>query len=379
MQLVKTELSWSDSSEWTLALDQAKLAIGVSEPNPRVGCVLTNPEGIVVGVGHTQQAGGPHAEVMALREATANGRAVSGMTAWVTLEPCCHQGRTPPCTGALIEAGVAKVHVAVLDPNPLVSGQGAAALRSAGVHVDVLPEDHPVAHRAKSLNLGFFSRMIRHRPWVRMKLAASLDGKTALNNGISQWITSTEARLDGQRWRARASAVLTGIGTVLEDDPLLSVRDVPINRQPPLVVVDSGLKTPVNAQLFEPDRHIWLYSAQLSPSYNALVARGAHVTTLPDGHGKVDLKALLIDLAARGVNELHAEAGHRLNGSLIRAGLVDEFLIYLAPTMLGQGRDMAQWGPLSALSEALSLEFTSVERIGPDLRIIARPSGRDKF
>ena len=212
-----------------------------------------------------------------------------------------------------------------------------------------------------------------------MKLAASLDGKTALNNGVSQWITSTEARLDGQRWRARASAVLTGIGTVLEDDPLLSVRDVPINCQPPLVVVDSGLNTPVHARLFEPDRHIWLYSAQVGQSYNALVARGAHVTTLPDGHGKVDLKALLIDLATRGVNELHAEAGHKLNGSLIRAGLVDEFLIYLAPSMLGQGRDMAQWGPLTALSDALALEYTSVERVGPDLRIIARPPGRDKF
>lgn len=379
MQLVKPELRQSVSSEWALALGQAELAISLSEPNPRVGCVLTNQEGMVVSCGHTQQAGGPHAEVMALQEAAAKGQAVEGTTAWVTLEPCSHHGRTPPCTGALIEAGISKVYVAVLDPNPLVSGQGVAALRSAGVDVVVLPHEHPVAHLAKSLNLGFFSRMIRQRPWVRMKLAASLDGKTALNNGISQWITSTEARLDGQRWRSRASAILTGIGTVLEDDPRLNVRDVPISRQPPLVVVDSRLETPLHARLFDPDRPVWLYSAQVGQRYDELIARGAHVTTLPDGQGKVDLKALMTDLAVRGVNELHLEAGHKLNGSLVRAGLVDEFLIYLAPSMLGQGRDMAQWGPLTALSDALALEYTSVERVGPDLRIIARPPGRDKF
>lgn len=379
MQLVKPELRQSVSSEWALALGQAELAISLSEPNPRVGCVLTNQEGMVVSCGHTQQAGGPHAEVMALQEAAAKGQAVEGTTAWVTLEPCSHHGRTPPCTGALIEAGISKVYVAVLDPNPLVSGQGVAALRSAGVDVVVLPHEHPVAYLAKSLNLGFFSRMIRQRPWVRMKLAASLDGKTALNNGISQWITSTEARLDGQRWRSRASAILTGIGTVLEDDPRLNVRDVPISRQPPLVVVDSRLETPLHARLFDPDRPVWLYSAQVGQRYDELIARGAHVTTLPDGQGKVDLKALMTDLAVRGVNELHLEAGHKLNGSLVRAGLVDEFLIYLAPSMLGQGRDMAQWGPLTALSDALALEYTSVERVGPDLRIIARPPGRDKF
>ena len=317
---------------------------------------------------------------MALRDAQASGHDTHGATAWVTLEPCCHFGRTPPCTDGLLAAGITTVNVALLDPNPLVAGKGVAALRAAGVVVNVLPDTHEVAIAARELNIGFLSRMACGRPWVRMKIAASLDGKTALNNGHSQWITSEEARQDGHLWRARASALLTGIGTVLEDDPQLNVRGINIARQPAVVVVDSRAETPLDARLFMADRPTWLYTAQPDGHrHGALTEQGATLHCLPDAHGKVDLAAMLTDLAQRGVNELHVEAGHKLNGSLIRAGLVDEFLVYLAPSLLGQARDMAQFGPLAALSDAVALEFTSVDRVGPDLRIIARPPGRDKF
>ncbi len=365
---------------WLVAHQCAVLATHLSDPNPRVGCVLTDNTNTIIGSGHTQQHGGPHAEVMALRDAQTRGHDTCGATAWVTLEPCCHFGRTAPCTDALLAAGITTVNVALLDPNPLVAGKGVAALRAAGVVVNVLPDTNGAAVAARELNIGFLSRMARGRPWVRMKIAASLDGKTALNNGSSQWITSEAARQDGHAWRARASAVLTGIGTVLEDDPQLNVRGIAVTRQPTVVVVDSRVETPVDARVFMPNRAVWLYNAQPDGlKHAALAARGATLHCLPDAQGKVDLAAMLTDLAQRGVNELHVEAGHKLNGSLIRAGLVDEFLVYLAPSLLGQARDMAQFGPLTALSEAMALEFTSVDRVGPDLRIIARPPGRDKF
>lgn len=368
------------STEWTRAIELAREAVGLSDPNPRVGCVIADAAGLPLGLGHTQRPGSHHAEIMALRLAQSRGHKTLGTTAWVTLEPCCHYGRTPPCTDALTTAGIATVNVALLDPNPLVAGKGVAALRAAGVKVNVLPDTHDVAIAARELNIGFISRMVRRRPWVRMKIAASLDGKTALNNGDSQWITSDEARHDGHLWRARASALLTGIGTVQEDNPQLNVRDLPTARQPNVVVVDSRAETPPEARLFMAERSTWIYTALPdSPRHAPLEERGAALQCLPDPHGKVDLAAMLTDLATREVNELHVEAGHKLNGSLIRAGLVDEFLIYLAPSMLGQGRDMAQWGPLTALSDALALEYISVERVGPDLRIIARPPGRDKF
>lgn len=221
------------------ALSCAQQAVGLSEPNPRVGCVLTSPTGEVIGQGHTQRVGGPHAEIEALRDAQARGVSTQGATAYVTLEPCSHHGRTPPCCDALVAAGVARVVMATLDPNPLVGGRGAERLRAAGIAVDVLPPNSEQAQAARELNIGFFSRMIRQTPWVRMKMAASLDGVTALNNGASQWITGAPARTDGHAWRARAGAVLTGIGTVLEDDPMLDVRLVPATRQPHLVIVDS--------------------------------------------------------------------------------------------------------------------------------------------
>lgn len=358
------------------ALRHAAHALTLSNPNPRVGCILTSPSGEVIGQGFTQQAGGPHAEIMALRDAAAQGHEVKGATAYVTLEPCSHHGRTGPCCDALIAAGIKKVVASLADPNPRVSGQGFARLRAAGIEVEV----GPGAEAARELNIGFFSRMVRKTPWVRLKVAASLDGKTALEDGTSQWITSEAARADGHAWRARACAVLTGIGTVLQDNPRLDVRLVDTHRQPHLVVVDSRLETPIDARLFLAGRKLYLYTAvDDARRREALEAKGATVIVLPGPNGKVDLPALLRDLAAREVNELHVEAGYKLNGSLVREGLADEFLVYLAPKLLGQGQGMASFGPLASLAEAVPLRFLSTEPVGGDLRILARVQGRDRF
>lgn len=363
-----------------LAISLAREACTMAPPNPAVGCVIVAPDGRIVGSGHTQRAGGPHAEVMALRDAAARGASTAGATAFVTLEPCSHHGRTGPCCDALVQAGIGRVVASIADPNPLVAGQGFARLRAAGIDVEIGPQ----ADEARELNLGFFSRMVRNTPWVRMKAAASLDGQTALENGTSQWITAEQARADGHAWRARAGAILTGVGTVIEDNPRLDVRLVQTVRQPPLVIVDSRLQTPPDARLFEIDRKVWIYGAERdAQKARSLEARGATVTCLPNSGGKVDLAALLRDLAAREVNELHVEAGHKLNGSLMREGLVDEILLYLAPKFIGEGMGIASQphagGPLAALGDALPLEFLSCDRIGPDLRIVARVVGRDRF
>ena len=364
-----------------LALQQAQACLLVTDPNPRVGCVLARPDGMVIGVGQTQRVGGAHAEVMALRDAASRGQSVEGATAYVTLEPCAHHGRTGPCCDALIAAGVARVVAAIADPNPLVAGQGFERLRAAGIQVDV----GDGAEASRMLNIGFFSRMVRGTPWVRMKTAASLDGRTALENGRSQWITGDAARQDGHAWRARASAVLTGVGTVIEDDPRLDVRLVETPRQPHLVIVDSRLQTPPASRLFDvAGRQVWIYGADRDETKaSALEARGAVVLCLPNPHGKVDLPALLRDLAAREVNELHVEAGEKLNGSLMREGLVDELLVYLAPKFLGDGLGIASapfaGGPLTDLAQAMALDFTAVDRVGSDLRIVARVGGRDAF
>lgn len=368
------------SSPVLQALGLAAQALFLSNPNPRVGCVITSGTGKVLGQGFTQQAGGPHAEVVALQEARALGHSVEGAIAYVTLEPCSHHGRTGPCCDALIAAGIAKVVASLPDPNPLVAGQGFARLRAAGV--EVLVGDG--AQESFELNIGFFSRMVRKTPWVRMKMAASLDGTTALSNGESQWITSSAARADGHAWRARACAVLTGIGTVLEDNPRLDVRDVATPRQPHVVVVDSQLQTPPDARLLIAGRACYIYCAAPNDTAfqarkQALESQGAVVVELPNAHNKVDLSAMLADLASRGVNELHVEAGSKLNGSFIREGLVDEMLVYLAPCMLGEGLAMAHFGPLTQLDQGLSLDFKSVEKIGPDVRILARVKGRDNF
>ena len=358
------------------ALALAARALTLSNPNPRVGCVLTDSSGQILGQGHTQRAGGPHAEIMALSDAAALGHGVHGATAWVTLEPCSHQGRTGPCCDALAAAGVARVVASITDPNPLVAGQGFQRLRAAGVEVEI----GPGAAQSRELNLGFFSRMVRKTPWVRMKIAASLDGTTALDSGASQWITSEAARADGHAWRARADAILTGIGTVLEDNPLLDVRLVPTPRQPHLVIVDSRLETPLDAKLFQPARQLFIYFAVPDALRQAaLQARGATLVHMPGPGGKVDLAALLADLARREINELHVEAGHKLNGSLVREGLVDELLVYLAPKLLGQGRGMAGFGPLTDLAQAVPLQFLSTGMTGDDLRIVARIAGRDAF
>jgi diaminohydroxyphosphoribosylaminopyrimidine deaminase/5-amino-6-(5-phosphoribosylamino)uracil reductase len=358
----------------TLAL--AYDALRLTSPNPRVGALISTSDGAILGQGHTQRAGGPHAEIMALRDAAAQGHSVEGATAYVTLEPCSHHGRTGPCCDALIAAGIKKVVASIADPNPLVSGQGFARLRAAGIEVEV----GPGAAESRELNIGFFSRMIRRAPWVRMKMAASLDGTTALPNGQSQWITSPEARADGHAWRARACAVLTGIGTVLEDNPRLDVREVDTPRQPYIVVVDSRLQTPLDAHLFIAGRACLIYAAaQNDEKKAALEARGATVVMLPDANGKVDLAAMMLDLGRREINELHVEAGSKLNGSLIRAGLVDEFVLYLAPKLLGPGQGMAAFSPLQSLSDAVALQFQSVDRVGADLRIVARVAGRDQF
>ena len=374
------------SMELERALNLAQQAIGLSDPNPRVGCVLTDANGSILGQGHTQRAGGPHAEVMALDDAAALGHLVRGATAYVTLEPCAHQGRTGPCCDALIAAGIKRVVCSNTDPNPLVAGQGFARLLAAGVAVELLPSDHPLALQSRDLNIGFFSRMVRKSPWVRMKIAASLDGKTALPNGASQWITSAQARTDGHAWRARASAVLTGIGTVLQDRPRLDVRLVETAHQPHLVVLDSALQTPLDSPIFLPGRTLLIYAAQENASKAAaLRAQGATIIPMPGLHpngsatGKVDLADMLRDLGQREINELHVEAGHKLNGSFVREGLVDELLVYLAPKLMGQGADMAHFGPLSELAQALPLTFVSTALTGPDLRIVARVTGRDDF
>ena len=368
------------------ALNLTTAARNTCPPNPAVGCVITDTKGKELGAGHTQPAGGPHAEIMALRDAHAQGHSTVGATAYVTLEPCSHHGRTGPCCDALVAAGIKKVVATIADPNPLVAGQGFARLRAAGVEVEVLASSDPLAKQSRELNIGFFSRMVRKTPWVRMKIAASLDGKTALDNGTSQWITSSEARADGHIWRARAGAILTGIGTVLQDNPRLDVRLEGAHRQPPLVIVDSKLQTPVDAAVFIGGRPLYIYFAQENEERKqALEARGATVIHLPGTHidgsstGKVDLFAMLQDLGRREVNELHVEAGQRLNGALIRENLVDELLLYQAPKLLGHGRDMANFGPLEDLGNALQLDFLSTQMVGPDLRLLARVRGRDVF
>ncbi|MCC7545613.1 MAG: bifunctional diaminohydroxyphosphoribosylaminopyrimidine deaminase/5-amino-6-(5-phosphoribosylamino)uracil reductase RibD [Aquabacterium sp.] len=366
------------------ALDMAAHSAWLTSPNPHVGCVIVSADDQVLGQGHTQRAGGPHAEIMALRDAAGKGYSVSGATAYVTLEPCAHQGRTGPCCDALIAAGIKKVVATNTDPNPLVAGQGFGRLRAAGVEVEVLPPDDPLAIQSRELNIGFFSRMVRQKPWVRMKIAASLDGQTALENGVSQWITSAAARTDGHVWRARSCAVLTGIGTVLADNPKLDVRLVNTPRQPHLVVVDSRLETPLDAALFIAGRACYIYTAVQNDAKKSLLeARGATVIFMPGqtpgSESKVDLAAMLLDLSKREVNELHLEAGHKLNGSFIREGLVDEFLVYQAPLLIGLGCGMANFGPLTSLDKAVRLTFHNVQQVGPDLRVLARIPGRDKF
>lgn len=374
-------MALTDADEALLlrAVALAEQAIGLSDPNPRVGCVLHGADGLLAGEGFTQQAGGPHAEVMALRDAAAAGRSVAGGTAWVSLEPCAHHGRTPPCADALVAAGLARVVVGLGDPYDQVAGRGMARLRAAGLQVDLAGPGR-ARQAAQELNIGFLSRVQRGRPWVRLKVAASLDGRTALPDGRSQWITGEAARRDGHAWRRRAGAVLTGIGTLLADDPQLDVRLVPTQRQPLRVVVDSCFRTPTQARLLAVPGRVLVVGAQPQEArMAALRDAGAELLLLPGADGHVDLPALLLRLAADGVGELHVEAGAVLNAALLAADLVDELLVYSAPKLLGPGRGMADLAPLPALDAVLPMAFTDLQLVGEDLRLRVRRQGADQF
>lgn len=348
------------------ALALAAQGLNTTTPNPRVGCVLMR-DGEIVGEGWHQRAGEPHAEVHALREA---GARAAGATAYVTLEPCSHFGRTPPCSDALIDAGIGRVVAAMEDPNPLVAGRGLARLRAAGIATaHGLLEDE-----ARELNIGFVSRMTRGRPWLRLKAAGTLDGKTALSNGVSQWITGSAARDDGHRWRARACAILTGIGTVREDDPQLNVRAVPVERQPLRVLVDARLEVSLSARILQGAPALIATASGDAARLAALQDAGHEVVVLPNSGGKVDLPALMLALGQRGINEVHAEAGFKLNGSLLREGCVDELLLYLAPMLVGDAaQGLFNLAALTALNQAVRLDVRDLRRIGEDFRLIARP------
>jgi diaminohydroxyphosphoribosylaminopyrimidine deaminase/5-amino-6-(5-phosphoribosylamino)uracil reductase len=358
-------LSAQDSVWMAQALRLAEQGLYGTSPNPRVGCVLVANEKIA-GSGWHQRAGEPHAEVYALREA---GEAARGATVYVTLEPCSHHGRTPPCAEALIAAGVSRVVVAVQDPNPQVTGVGIAKLRSASIAVDCgLMET-----AARELNAGFFARMTRGMPWLRSKIAMSLDGRTALSNGKSQWITGEAARQDVQHWRARSCAVLTGISTVLTDDARLNVRDIETGRQPLRVVLDSQLRMPLEARVLY-GGNVMIYTARHDKQKISLLHDlGVTVMVLPDGNEQVALEAMLRDLAQRGCNEVLVEAGSTLNGALLRAGLTDELLFYVSPQLLGDAaRSVAQLGKLASLDQRIKLKWQDVRQVGNDLRIMVK-------
>jgi diaminohydroxyphosphoribosylaminopyrimidine deaminase / 5-amino-6-(5-phosphoribosylamino)uracil reductase len=356
--------SEADHQYMARALELAERGLYSTTPNPRVGCVIVRA-GVIVGEGWHERAGEAHAEVHALRAA---GAKAQGATAYVTLEPCSHHGRTPPCAQALVAARVGRVVAAMEDPNPRVGGSGFEILRAAGVEV----ESGLMQMQARELNLGFVSRMTRGRPWVRSKIAASLDGRTALRNGRSRWITGAPSRKDAHRWRARSCVVMTGIGTVRADDPELTVREVDTPRQPIRVIVDSRAELPLAARVLGAGSMIAV-SVEDRTRSDALRARGAEVVVLPDRHGKVDLQSLMEELGRREINEVLVEAGHKLNGSLLRDGLIDELIVYLAPHVLGDtARGMFDLPELTELSQRPELELREVQLIGADLRVIAR-------
>ena len=350
------------------ALRLAERGLYTTTPNPRVGCVIVR-DGAIVGEGWHERAGEPHAEVHALRDA---GVRAQGATAYVTLEPCNHIGRTPPCATALIQSGVARVVAAMADPNPLVAGTGLSALSDAGLKTAV----GLLEGQAQEMNIGFVSRMSRGRPWLRIKVAASLDGKTALNNGASQWITGESARRDGHLWRARSCGILTGIGTVKDDDPRMTVRAIETSRQPKKILIDSRLEVSLGAKLFD-GSEVLIFCASADPEKIAqLTDKNATVVQMPDTRGKVDLGAMAQELGKRGYNEVLVEAGTKLNGSLLSANLVDELLIYLAPHLLGENaRGMFGLPEMTVLSERRELEIKDIRQIDRDIRITARPAG----
>jgi len=355
----------ADHAFMSRALQLAERGLYTTTPNPRVGCVIVHA-GQIVGEGWHARAGEAHAEIVALRAAAERAR---GATVYVSLEPCAHHGRTPPCADALISVGVTRVVTAMRDPNPKVAGAGLERLRAAGIEAS----EGLLAERARELNIGFVARMERGRPWLRVKVAASLDGRTALANGVSQWITGPQARGDGHAWRARSCAVMAGIGTLLADDSRLTVREVETSRQPVRIVVDRDLRLPTTARVLEGGQVVVFGARPDADRMRALTQAGAEVIVLPDAQGKVDLPAMLQELGRREMNEILTESGSRLNGALLRAGVVDELVLYFAPHLLGDtARGMFDLRELTALDQRVELDIRDVTRIGPDLRLIAR-------
>jgi diaminohydroxyphosphoribosylaminopyrimidine deaminase/5-amino-6-(5-phosphoribosylamino)uracil reductase len=355
----------TDHAHMARALRLAERGLYTTTPNPRVGCVIARGDEIV-GEGFHERAGEPHAEIHALRRAGSNAR---GATVYVTLEPCSHHGRTPPCADALVQAGVSRVVAAMQDPNPQVAGEGLQRLRAARIAAECgLCET-----QARELNVGFVARMTRARPWLRIKTAASLDGGTALRNGQSQWITGPAARRDGHRWRARSCAVMVGVGTLLADNPRLTVREIKTTRQPLRIVVDRQLEIPLDSRVLEGGNALIVTAQDQPEKVRQLEQLGAQVVRLPNREGKVDLTALTHELARRELNEVLVESGSRLNGALLRAGVVDELIVYLAPHLLGDSaRGMFDLGELTALDQRVELTIRDVRRIGSDLRIVGR-------
>lgn len=366
--------SQQDHDYMRLALELASRATMATSPNPKVGCVLVK-NGEILGQGWTQPVGQAHAEVMALRDAAMQGNKVCGATVYVSLEPCSHYGRTPPCANALVEAGVARVVAAVQDANPQVAGRGFAQLQAAGIAV----EYGLLADQAREMNIGFFKRMETARPWVRLKMAASLDGYTALQNGQSQWITPMEARVDGHHWRARADVILTGIGTILADDPQLNVRlpnePEQVQWQPHKFVLDSQLRTPVSAKILRGAPVTIVHARRNEAVENALREAGAILLYLPVQHEQqeqIDLPTLMSVLGQQQVNEVHVEAGAKLGGALIEAACVDELLLYLAPKLLGHGAGMFRLPQLQKIDQARELQLHEVTQVGNAIRVLAR-------
>lgn len=352
------------------ALGLAEASLYITAPNPRVGCVIVRDD-VILGQGATQPAGGPHAEIMALRDAASKRHEVRGATIYVTLEPCSHHGRTPPCVDALIAAQPARVVIALCDPNPLVGGQGLARLRDAGISVTV----GICADAALALNIGFVSRMTRGVPWVWMKSGVSLDGHSALPGGESQWITGPLSRADGHQWRARSCVVLTGIGTIRSDNPRLNVREVDTPRQPIRAVVDTRFEIPEDARLFDGGK-VWVFVCSIDQAKaDRLAERNVEVVVMPSSAAGIDLPSLMRWLAAHEINEVHVEAGARLSGAMLEHGCVDELLVYMAPMLLGQGRGMASMPAVSALDAAERFEFIEAMPVGTDMRLRLRHPG----
>lgn len=349
----------------TQALRLAEQGLYTTMPNPRVGCVIVK-DGKIIGEGAHLKAGTPHAEVHALKQA---GVTANGATAYVTLEPCSHHGRTPPCAEALIKEGVATVIIAMQDPNPLVAGQGVAMLQAAGIHVST----GLMQQQAEALNAGFIKRMQHRMPLVRSKIAASLDGKTALSNGISQWITGAAARMDVQHWRAQSCAIMTGIGTVLQDNPSLTVREVVIDRQPLCVIVDSQLRMPLEAKVLSNQQVLIAFATDSQHKAAKLAAMGIGLICIPDEAGKVCLKSLLSHLASIEVNEVMVEGGEGLNGALMALNLIDELIIYYAPKLMGSdGKGMFALPALQTMEAVINLDIHDVRQFGTDIRVLAK-------